>query len=210
MLRASNLLCLALLFALTSCDGGGSKRKSVVLITLDTTRADFVSSYGHVDGTTPRLDALAQEGVLFERAFTASAVTPVSHASILSGLYQYEHGVRVIAADSGFRLPADTQTMTTVLKSAGYQVAAIHSAPPVSGTWGFNQGFDHFDSFDVEIEKRSVPKRDAQGRPLLDAEGKMIMVERAAPGCATVAVRRVVWPTATLARLRAALIRAFM
>ena len=127
------------------------KPPNVLLVTLDTTRADYLSCYGGTN-RTPGFDALARSGVLFESALATSAVTPVSHASILTGLNPYEHGLRVLSADSGFRLPASSTTLAGYLKSAGYATGAVHSAFPVSGYFGFNQDFDRFESFDGSMQ----------------------------------------------------------
>lgn len=124
---------------------------NVVLITLDTTRADFLSTYGYPESTTPNLDALASEGTRFDLAISTAAVTPVSHASILTGLNNHEHGLRVISAASGFRLAESIPTLATLLSREGYRTAAVHSAFPVSAHFGLDQGFDSFDSFDAPI-----------------------------------------------------------
>ncbi len=73
----------------------GPQSPNVLLITLDTTRPDYLSCYGGTN-RTPGFDALARSGVRFESALATSAVTPVSHASILTGLNPYEHGLRVL------------------------------------------------------------------------------------------------------------------
>lgn len=130
-----------------------SSAPNVVLVTLDTTRPDYFSCYGGAN-PTPHFDALAAQGVRFERALSASAVTPVSHATILTGRFPYEHGLRVLSAGSGFRLPADQPTLATVLKGAGYRTGAVHSAFPVSGYFGFARDFDFFESFDGALEMR--------------------------------------------------------
>ena len=124
---------------------------NVILITLDTTRADYLSAYGRGFAATPELDALAAEGALFERAHTTAAVTPVAHASILTGLNQYHHGLRVLSALSGYRLPREVPSLASILKQNGYSTAAIHSAFPVSAYFGLDQGFDVFLSFDAEV-----------------------------------------------------------
>jgi len=125
---------------------------NVILITLDTFRVDHLSSYGQRRAQTPELDQLAAEGVLFERAQATAAVTPVAHASILTGLNQYRHGLRVLSALSGFRLPADVPSVASILKRGGYRTAAVHSAFPVSAYFGLDQGFDLFESFDAELK----------------------------------------------------------
>lgn len=134
-----------------SC-GRGPERPHVILITLDTVRADYLGSYGRAGDPTPNFDALAREGALFELALSASAVTPVSHASILTGLYPYRHGLRVLSGLGGYRLPEDVPTLATVLGARGYRTAAVHSAFPVSGWFGFERGFDHFDSIELEMQ----------------------------------------------------------
>lgn len=143
-------LALGALLALAGC--GRERRPNVVLVTLDTTRADFLSAYGRRSVQTPRFDALAEEGVRFERALSASAVTPVSHATILTGLYPYRHHLRVLAAGSGDRLPADVPTLATRFHDAGYTTLAVHSAFPVSDNWGFGRAFDVFESFDGSMQ----------------------------------------------------------
>ena len=146
------LLALALL-GLAACKGDDA-RPNVLLITMDTTRADYVSSIGDREGTTPSLDKLADEGVLFTRTQSTSATTPISHASILTGLNNYKHGVRVISAKSGFKLPDDVPTLASVLEAREYRTAAIHSAFPVSATFGFQRGFEDFVSFDAKMRKK--------------------------------------------------------
>ena len=145
------------LLASYSCGGnesagvGGEGRPNVILITLDTVRADYLTCYGATTGGTPAIDQLAAEGTLFERAVSSSGLTPASHATILTGKFQYNHGVRVLTADSGFYLEAEHETLATKFQAAGYTTGAIHSAFPVSAHFGFDRGFDHFDSFDATL-----------------------------------------------------------
>lgn len=127
-------------------------RWNVVLVTLDTTRADALGCYGAAADPTPNLDALAAQGVRFEQALATSALTPVSHASILTGLENQEHGLRVLSADSGFRLSAEVPTLASVLHEQGWATAAVHGAFPVSAWFGFQRGFDAFRSFDTSVD----------------------------------------------------------
>jgi len=154
-LRRATLL-LAAAGPLLSCGGGGGapERPNVILITLDTVRADFLSCYGSTSGATPAVDRLAAGGALFEDASSSSGLTPASHATILTGKFQYNHGLRVLAAESGYRLDPDHETLTTAFKAAGYRTAAIHSAFPVSSFFGFDEGFDEFESFDATLKKK--------------------------------------------------------
>ncbi|UCF33223.1 MAG: sulfatase [Phycisphaerales bacterium] len=136
----------------SSCErsGRGSRRAEdrpdVLLITLDTTRADHLHCYGYEKSITPRLDELAGKGVLFTQAIAQAAVTPVSHASILTGLNPYSHGLRVMHGVTENRLAEERVTLAEVLKRAGYQTAAFVSAFPVTERFGLHQGFDMFDA----------------------------------------------------------------
>ncbi len=152
---------LALLLA--ACGGGGGRpdaagRPVVVLVTLDTTRADHLGCYGSpVEGISPRLDALAAEGVRFDAAYAQAAVTPVSHASIFTGLYPYHHGLRVMHGTQQNRLDPAQVTLAEVLREVGYETGAFVSAFPVTEYFGFDQGFDEFDAdFDTSTGRVGV------------------------------------------------------
>jgi len=134
-----------LLAPLLATCGSEPRRPNIILITLDTTRADYLSCHGAPWATTPALDELAAKGARFERAFASSSLTPVSHATILTGQVNPGHGLRVLSAGSAFRLPSDAETLATRLQAAGYRTGAVHSAFPVSRYFGFDRGFDHFD-----------------------------------------------------------------
>ena len=153
MKRLLPTLCLAL----AACGGGaapGVAGPNVVLITMDTTRADYLSCYGFSvpPPTSPNLDRLAGEGTRFDLAMATAAVTPVSHAAILTGRFNRDHEVRVIFAGSGFRLPDDVPTLATEFQAAGYTTIAVHSAFPVAPYFGFGRGFDVVESFDTEMK----------------------------------------------------------
>jgi arylsulfatase A-like enzyme len=126
---------------------------NVLLITLDTTRADFFGAYGSPGRGTPYFDAVARRGALFQTAISTASVTPVAHASILTGLEPYHHGLRVLFAESGFRLPADIPTLATVLHARGWRTGAVHSAFPVSPYFGLDQGFTSLESFDARFQE---------------------------------------------------------
>ena len=97
-------------------------RPSVLLITLDTTRADRLEPYGTEDVETPALSRLAREGIVFEHAVATSPVTAPSHASLLTGLYPPRHGVR---NNSTHYLPGHIPTLAEWLSEAGYRTAAF-------------------------------------------------------------------------------------
>ena len=158
----------AVLLAASSCGSSDDNRPTVVLVTLDTTRADHLGCYGYErEGASPRIDALAEEGVLFESAISQAAVTPVSHASIFTGLNPFNHGLRVMHSVSQNTLRPECVTLAEVLRDEGYETGAFVSAFPVTEYFGFRQGFDHFDeAFDqsqgVVTEAGSVNTGSAQ------------------------------------------------
>jgi len=115
--------------------------QNVLLITIDTLRADALGSYGG-PAATPALDRLAADGVRFEFAHAHAVMTLASHASILTGQYPFQHGVR---DNSGYRLPRDARTAATLFKQAGYATAAFVGAFPVHARFGLNAGFDVYD-----------------------------------------------------------------
>src|SRR5262245_53726597 len=99
-----------------------SRRPNVLLITLDTTRADRLGCYGCATALTPALDALAAQGVLFERAFTPAPLTLPSHASMMTGLYPREHG---LITNGRGRLDETIPTLAEALRNAGYDTAGF-------------------------------------------------------------------------------------
>ncbi len=115
---------------------------NIVLLTLDTTRADHLGSAGWPHAATPNLDALASRGMRFERCDSAAPVTLPSHATILSGLFPPRHGVR----DNGtFVLSPAVATVAELLSHAGYDTAAVVSAVVLARRHGLDQGFRLYD-----------------------------------------------------------------
>jgi arylsulfatase A-like enzyme/Flp pilus assembly protein TadD len=115
---------------------------SVLLITIDTLRADALGAYGRADAETPWIDRLARSGVRFERAHAHNVITLPSHANILSGQYPFGHGVR---DNSGFRFPPGTATLATILKARRYRTGAFVSAFPLDSRFGLDNGFEVYD-----------------------------------------------------------------
>ena len=120
--------------------------KHLLLITLDTTRADHLIPYGYPKETSPNLAALANQGVVFENAISQAAVTPVAHASLLTGLEPYHHGLRVLHGLEGNKLDAAHTTLAEVWAENGGETAAFVSAYPVTAAFGLEQGFQVFDA----------------------------------------------------------------
>jgi choline-sulfatase len=137
------LPCCAMLWGLALTSRAWAKSPNVVLITIDTVRADHVGCYGDRQAHTPTLDALAREGVLFRTAVTAVPLTLPSHCSILTGTYPTVHGVR---DNLGYILGDSPPTLATLLKQKGYATAAFVGADVLDARRGLNRGFDVYSS----------------------------------------------------------------
>lgn len=116
--------------------------RDIVLITIDTLRADAPGFAGNARARTPVLDRLAAQGRVFTNAHAHNVVTLPSHTNILTGLYPFQHGIR---DNTGFRLPANVPTLATVLHGAGYATGAFVGAFPLDSQFGLNRGFDVYD-----------------------------------------------------------------
>jgi len=114
---------------------------NVILVTIDTLRADHLGCYGYERATSPRIDELAARSVVFERAVSTSSWTLPAHASLLTGLYPAEHGVQTDVN----AMPASAVTLAELLGEHGYQTFAAVSHVYLSTRWGFDTGFDRFD-----------------------------------------------------------------
>jgi len=121
---------------------GVMKPVNIVLITLDTVRADHLHCYGNAKIKTPTIDALANSGVLFEKAVAQAPLTLPSHASMFTGTNPNVHHVR---DTGGFVLQPSSVTMATILRKHGWNTAAFVSAVVLKRAFGFNQGFSVYD-----------------------------------------------------------------
>jgi choline-sulfatase len=158
--------CLPLL-ALACADGSRApavRREpglSVLLITIDTLRADALGAYGNTKVATPGLDRLSSGGVRFSRASAHNVVTLPSHVNIFTGQYPFHHGVR---ENSGFRVPAEVDTLATVLKARGYRTGAFVSAFPLDLRFGLARGFDVYDDrYGKGAERRAFREPERAG-----------------------------------------------
>ncbi|MCP4572165.1 MAG: sulfatase [bacterium] len=131
-------------------DGGGQPPNIIVLV-VDSLRADHLASYGYDRDTSPYLDALAARGVLFERAYTQASQTRLSVASLVTGLNPPSHHVREAGAASAGDsavvadvLSEELDTLAERLKAAGYATAGFVTNPHLEPGQGFDQGFDHY------------------------------------------------------------------
>lgn len=120
------------------------KPLNVVLVSVDTLRADALACYGNGAAATPAIDALAASGVLFERALAHTPLTLPSHTNILTGTLPVVHGVH---DNLGFRVPGGAVTLAEHLRSRGLRTAAFVGAYPLDSSFGLDQGFDLYDDF---------------------------------------------------------------
>jgi arylsulfatase A-like enzyme/cytochrome c-type biogenesis protein CcmH/NrfG len=140
---------------------------NVLLVTVDTLRADRLGSYGYAAAQTPVMDGLAARGTRFARATTVVPLTLPAHSSLLTGTWPAYHGVR---DNGGFYLEQDQQTLAETLKSRGYRTGGFVGAFVLDRRWGIGQGFDfYFDDFD--LSKAEQPGMDAiqrRGNEVID------------------------------------------
>ena len=121
---------------------------NVILITMDTTRADHISCYGYYRKTTPNIDNLADESLLFKNAYSTASWTLPAHASIFTGLYPSKHGAHgrmdVSLYDLGGKLNDKFITLAEVLQEKGYKTAGVIGGPYCSSHFGLAQGFNYY------------------------------------------------------------------
>jgi len=140
---------------------------NVVLITIDTLRADHLGCYGYKQIKTPNIDGLAADGVRFERAFAVVPVTLPSHTSMLTGTYPMLSGMHDF---SGNKLSPLQPTLASVLKQAGYQTGAVIGAAVLDSRFGLNQGFDfYYDHFDFSrLDEANLDEMERPGNIVAD------------------------------------------
>jgi arylsulfatase A-like enzyme len=172
-------LCLCALCALAvgSCASWGARTftiapngdRNILLVTIDTLRADALGSYGG-RAATPNLDRLAAGGARFTFAHAHAVVTLVSHASVLTGKYPYEHGIR---DNTGYRLDGKEATAASLLKARGFSTGAFVGGFPLDRRFGLGAGFDVYDDRmtragpNAEVSERERPA-DAVVKSALD------------------------------------------
>lgn len=137
------LLAAAALCAQTAPAAQRPSRPNVLLVTLDTTRADRIGAYGYTLAETPALDRLAREGVRFADATSQSPLTAPAHTALLTGQYPGRLGIRNNASSP---IPDSAVTLAEALRGAGYRTGAFIGAFVVDRAYGFAQGFDVFDA----------------------------------------------------------------
>ena len=138
--------------------------RNVVVITIDTLRADHVGAYGYGAARTPAMDALARDGIRFDRAYATAPITLTSHASLMTGRYPPGHGAR----HNGMRLDLKTPTLAEHFARAGFATAAFVAAFPLDRRFGLIKGFREYGD--------AMP-RDANGRITNERPGRVVVDE---------------------------------
>jgi arylsulfatase A-like enzyme len=141
--------------------------RNLLLISLDTTRADALVPYGQPLPSSPTIERMAREGVLFEQVASASPSTLPAHASLLTGLYPFSHGVR---SNSGYRLPEASETLAERLRAHGYRTGAEVASSVLDASRGLAQGFDHYRDLRSPGVERLRTRSDAPGAAEIDLD----------------------------------------
>lgn len=173
------LASLAALGGLSGCDSRAPR--GVLVVTIDTCRADRLGCYGAARPTTAAMDALAARGTVFEQASAPAPLTLPSHCTLLTGLYPDRHTVR----DNGAaRLPESADTLPEILRDAGWSTAAFVAAFPVESKFGLDQGFDTYgDDFSGPAAGTGFSERtnDVASRLFYDERTASEVVDEALP-----------------------------
>jgi arylsulfatase A-like enzyme/Flp pilus assembly protein TadD len=153
-MRRAIILCLLVLFPALAA--AAADAPNIILITLDTVRADRMGFLGSKLGLTPQLDALASQGVVFEHAYSQAPITPVSHATILTGTFPQYHGIR----NFGDRLPPTVPFLPDILHSQGYHTGAFVGSIILDPKNGFASGFERgFDVYNAGFHRQKTAER---------------------------------------------------
>ncbi|MCI0352422.1 MAG: sulfatase, partial [Acidobacteriales bacterium] len=147
---------------------------NIIVITLDTTRADRMGFLGSKRGLTPNLDGMARQGVVFERAYAQAPLTPVSHATIFTGTYPQFHTV----TDFAHALPTLLPYVPEILQKSGYRTAAFTGSlildPRATFAPGFDRGFDFFDAGFRIKKSRNESRYQTMERRAMEVVGRSI------------------------------------
>lgn len=160
--QATLLLCTLLLtLVFSGCGRRPADTPNLLIITIDTTRADHLGCYGYTNALTPNLNGLADAGVVFDDAQSCVPITLPSHCTIFTGLTPPEHSVRV---NGDSKLPATIPTLAEILTTAGYNTGAVVASPVLLRHYGLDRGFSHYDD---TMPDSTTPQldHDAQHQP---------------------------------------------
>src|SRR5262249_17673459 len=136
----------------------------LILITIDTLRADHLGAYGYARDTSPALDAIAREGAAFTRCYAQATTTRASHASLFTGTYPRTHGVL-----SNFTEYVDRPSLFTALHARGYATAGFVSSVVLNRKFGIQRQLDHFDDATTSQESNREEMAERSARDTLAA-----------------------------------------
>jgi arylsulfatase A-like enzyme len=142
-----------------ACSGGLRRSPNILIISIDTLRPDHLGVYGTGTGTSPAIDRLAAEGVLFANGISTAPYTLPSHASLFTGQYPSIHGA------TGRPLPEETLTLAEALRSAGYETAGFHSGVFLNRFYGFSQGFGVYERHGRGFDPQSLDPKQVVSAP---------------------------------------------
>ena len=154
-------VCSPFIFSMAQNEVKKNSELNILLVTLDTTRADRIGCYGYEEAKTPNMDSLALDGVVFSNAYCQVPLTLPSHCSVLTGTYPLYHQVH----NNGFYyLSPSCLTLAEILKERGFKTAAFVSSFTVDSRFGIDQGFDFYDDkfMEEEILKNFTSERKAE------------------------------------------------
>jgi arylsulfatase A-like enzyme/Tfp pilus assembly protein PilF len=145
----------------------GGRDFNVILVTVDTLRADKLGCYGSPRVLTPTMDAFAAAGIRYENCIAQTPLTLPSHTTLMTGTLPIHHGVR---DNGGFVVPSELVTLAEAFKAKGYDTAAFVAAYVLDGKWGLDQGFDtYFDRFDLgRFERVSLAEVQRPANEVID------------------------------------------
>ena len=181
---AALLLRCALAASPPSSQQPASQRSTnVILITIDTVRADHLGCYGATSVQTPVLDGLARDGVVFDRAISQVPLTWPSHAAILTGTYPFQNGVQDF---TGQPLDERFRSVAQLFKQQGYATGAVVSSFVLDRSWGLARGFDFYDdafsaeSFQTKRNRPGGSQRRGERNSCIALAGQRLEAENAA------------------------------
>lgn len=168
MRRLWPLLLLAALWGAACSES--ERPPNVLVVLLDTTRADHLSCYGYARATTPTIDALAAEGARYDSIYAQSSLTPVSASTLLTGSQPYRHGVRSLFAVGQETLSKDVASLPELWRRSGRRTAGFVSAKPMGAQYGLARGFDSYhDDLSATFARHGIERAsDAPQRPADD------------------------------------------
>lgn len=162
-MKRTALVAALILLAIAGCDRRPESPRHVVLVTIDTLRADRLGCYGSTDVSTPNLDRMAREGAMAIRATAHVPLTRPSHTSLFTGMLPTRHGIRDNISPA--RVP-EVPTLATVAKAAGFRTAAFISSIVLAGGGGLERGFDLYsDDLAKDASAEDVPFMNELQRP---------------------------------------------